>query len=78
MTTLELKEKLIKQINNIEDEILLHEMSRLAGIGDQESDIYCFTKEERDAVEEARKQYTRGEYLSNAEANKLFEEWLGE
>jgi hypothetical protein len=34
-----------------------------------------FTKEERDAVEEARKQYKRGEYLSNTEANKLFEEW---
>jgi hypothetical protein len=36
MTTLELRQKLIKQINNIEDEMLLHEMSRLAGIGDEE------------------------------------------
>ena len=78
MTTLELKKKLIKRINNIEDELLLQEMSRLAGIGDEESDIYYFTKEERDAVEEARKQYARGEYLSNDETNKLFDEWLDE
>ncbi|MGE0018058.1 MAG: hypothetical protein AB7S72_00200 [Draconibacterium sp.] len=78
MTTLELRQKLINHISNIEDEMLLHEMLRLAGIGDEESDIYCFTKEERDSVEEARKQYKRGEYLSNTEANKLFEEWEGE
>jgi hypothetical protein len=57
---------------------LLQEISRLAGIGDEESDIYYFTKEEWEAVEEARKQYARGEYLSNEEANKLFDEWLDE
>lgn len=78
MTTIELKKKLIKQINNIEDELLLQEMSRLIDIQEDESDIYYFTKEERDAVEEARKQYARGEYLSNEEANKLFDEWSGE
>jgi hypothetical protein len=78
MTTLELKKKLIKRINNIEDELLLQEVSRLIDTGDDESDIYYFTKEESDAVEEARKQYERGEYLSNEEANKLFDEWLDE
>jgi len=78
MTTIELKKKLIKQINNIEDELLLQEMSRLIDIQEDDSDIYYFTKEERDAVEEARKQYGRGEYLSNQEANKLFDEWSGE
>lgn len=65
------------QINNIEDELLLQEVSRLIDTGEDESDIYYFTKEERDAVEEARKQYARGEYLSNEEANKLFDEWSG-
>lgn len=78
MTTIELKKKLINQINNIEDELLLQEMSRLIDIQEDESDIYYFTKEEKDAVEEARKQYDRGEYLSNEEANKLFDEWSGE
>ena len=78
MTTLELKKKLIKRINSLDDDLLLQEISRLAGLDEEESDIYYFTKEESDAVEEARKQYARGEYLSNEEANKLFDEWLDE
>ncbi len=78
MTTVELKKKLINRINKIEDELLLQDMSRLIDIEEDESDIYYFTKEEKDAVEEARKQYARGEYLSNEEANKLFDEWSGE
>lgn len=78
MTTLDLKKKLIKRINSLDDDLLLQEISRLAGIDEEESDIYYFTKEESDAVEEARKQYERGEYLSNEEANKLFDEWLDE
>lgn len=75
MTTIELKKKLIKRINNIEDELLLEEISRLLDVEKDESDIYYFTKEEREAVEEARKQYARGEYKNNEEANKLFDEW---
>jgi predicted transcriptional regulator len=78
MTTLELKKKLIKRINNIDDELLLQEMSRLAGIGDQESDIYYFTEEESSAIEEARESYKRGEFLTDEEANKEVDEWLGE
>ena len=77
MTTIELKKKLIKQINNIEDELLLQEMSRLAGIGDEESDIYYFTEEESRAIEEARESYARGEFLTNEEANKEVDKWLG-
>jgi uncharacterized membrane protein len=77
MTTLELKKKLIKRINNIDDELLLQEMSRLAGIGEQESDIYYFTEEESRAIEEARESYARGEFLTNDEANKEVDEWLG-
>jgi predicted transcriptional regulator len=77
MTTIELKKKLIKRINRIEDELLLEEMSRLAGIGDEESDIYYFTEEESKEIEEARQAYARGEFLTEEEANKEVDEWLG-
>ena len=77
MTTLELKRKLIKRITNNNDELLLQEMSRLAGINEQESDIYYFTEEESRAIEEARESYARGEFLTNEEANKEVDEWLG-
>jgi predicted transcriptional regulator len=52
-------------------------MSRLAGIGDEESDIYYFTEEENRAIEEARESYARGEFLTNEEANKEVDKWLG-
>lgn len=77
MTTLELKKKLIKRINNLEDESLLREMSRLMGFSEEGSDIYCFTEEESRAIEEAREQYGKGEFLTNEEANKEVDEWLG-
>ena len=77
MTTLELKKKLIKRINSIEDELLLQEVSRLIDAGDDESDIYYFTEEESRAIEEARESYKRGEFLTDEEANKEVDEWLG-
>jgi predicted transcriptional regulator len=77
MKTVELKKKLIKQINKIEDDFLLEEISRLAGVGNEESDIYCFTEEENKAIEEAREAYARGEFLTEEEANKEVDEWLG-
>lgn len=77
MTTLELKKKLIKRINNIEDELLLQEVFRLIDTGDDESDIYFFTEEESRAIEEARESYKRGEFLTDEEANKEVDEWLG-
>ena len=78
MTTVELKKRLIKRINRIKDELLLQEMSRLAGVEVEESDVYFFTEEESRAIEEAREAYARGEFLTDEEANKEVDEWLGE
>jgi len=77
MTTIELKKKLIKRINKIEDELLLQDISRLIDIDEDESDIYYFTEEENSAIEEARQAYARGEFLTEEEANKEVDEWLG-
>jgi len=77
MTTMELKRKLIDGINKLEDDLLLEEISRLIEIENEESDIYYFTEEESRAIEEARENYTNGEFLSNKEANKEVDEWLG-
>ena len=77
MTTIELKRKLINGINKLEDDFLLEEISRLIEIDNEESDIYCFTEEERRAIEEAREHYANGDFLNNKEANKEVDEWLG-
>lgn len=77
MTTIELKKKLIKQINHIEDKLLLQEMSRLSGLAMEEADVYFFTDEESSAIEETQQDYAQGEFLTNEEANKEVDEWLG-
>jgi len=78
MTTIELKKRLIKKINMLESSMLLEEMSRLAGIEDDETSIYYLSEEQKDAVEQAQAQYLKGEFLTNKEANKEIDEWLGE
>ncbi len=76
MTTIELKKKLIKKINSLENSMLLEEMSRLAGIEDQETSVYHLSEEQKNAVEQAQAQYLKGEFLNNKEANNEIDEWL--
>ncbi len=78
MTTIELKKKLIRKINTLENSMLLEEMSRLAGIEDDETNVYFLSEEQKNAVEQAQAQYLKGEFLTNIDANKEIDEWLGE
>ncbi len=78
MTTIELKKKLIRKINSLENSMLLEEMSRLAGIEDEETTIYSLSEEQKESVEQAQSQYIKGEFLSNKDANKEIDEWIGE
>ncbi len=78
MTSIELKKRLIRKINTLENSMLLEEMSRLAGIEDDETSIYFLSEEQKNAVEQAQAQYLKGEFLTNNEANKEIDEWLGE
>jgi hypothetical protein len=77
MKTTELKEKVIRKIFSIEDEILLKEVSKLIGVSNEE-EIYHLSDEQLKAVEEAQEQYRRGEFISGEEADKEIREWLGE
>lgn len=77
MTRVELKKKLINRIHSLENQLLLEEMCRIVGIPIEEEDVYYLSEEQLRAVEEAEKQYERGEYLTEEEANKEIDEWLG-
>lgn len=76
MTRVELKKKLINKIGSIENDALLEEMLRIAGGESVGEDVYSFTKQELKAVEEAEKEYERGEYISGEDADKIIREWL--
>lgn len=58
--------------------MLLKEMCRLARIGGDKNDIYYLLKEQLKTVEEDEQDYKNGQFISNEEANKEIEEWIGE
>jgi hypothetical protein len=77
MTIQDLKHKLIKQINESKDDRLLEEMYRLLTNDDPDLDILELNPEQAEAIEKAQEQYSKGQFLSQEQADKEIDEWLG-
>ena len=77
MTVIELKEKLIAKINNTHDEELLDQISRMIDLETRIDEIYEMSSEEIDAINEGIAQIDSGQWITNEEANKHADEWLG-
>lgn len=73
----DLKHKLILKINQTNDDSLLEEMYRLIAVDESELEILELTPEQRKAIEIGQKQYKEGKYLSQKQADKEIDEWLG-
>lgn len=76
MKTVEIKKKLINEINSSTNKNLLEELYNYLN---QENDIqktYKLSKDQNAAIQEARNQIKTGEYLTNEQANQEIEEWL--
>ncbi|MES2429066.1 MAG: hypothetical protein V4560_18945 [Bacteroidota bacterium] len=76
MTVVELKEKLIAQINSIEDEELLDHIADIIDVESKTEGVYVMSPEETNAVNEGLEQFKNGQWLSNEESNRRVEEWL--
>jgi len=76
MNKVKLKEKLIKEIQNIEDENILNEVYRLLEIESAEMEVYKLNEEQISAVNEAREQISNGQFFTHEQAKKKIEEWL--
>lgn len=76
MTVIELKKKLINEINQSEDAEILEEMYRLIANELSDNTIYKLSEEQINAVEEARKQFRNQQYLTSEQADKNIDEWL--
>ena len=77
MSTTELKKKLINQIHEINDDDILKEIYQILKSGKQDK-IYKLTDEQISTVQEAQEQIKRGEFLSDDDAEKEIDKWLGE
>jgi predicted transcriptional regulator len=77
MSTAELKEKLIAQINSTDNDELLSEISTMLYIESKSvNGVYQMSEAEREAVEDGLNQIKNGQWISNEEANRQIEEWL--
>jgi len=76
MTTLELKNKVIGKINQINDDEILTEVYKLLEDSFDDSEILQLSVNHRIAVKEAILQINNGESLNHAAANKEIDEWL--
>ena len=76
MSSAELKKRLIDKIQKTDNENLLQEAFRLLQLESEDIEVYKLSDEQRSAVNEAREQIKRGEFLTDDEANKDVDEWL--
>jgi hypothetical protein len=77
MSSAELKKRLIDKIQKTDNENLLEEAFRLLQLESEDIEIYKLSDEQKSAVNEAREQIKRGEFLTDDEADKDIDEWLG-
>jgi predicted transcriptional regulator len=76
MSSAELKKRLIDKIQKTDNQILLEEAFRLLQLESEDIEVYKLSEEQKSAVNEAREQIKRGEFLTDDEANKDTDEWL--
>lgn len=76
MSTVELRKRLIDQIQKTENRNLLEEASRLLELEAENIEIYKLTDEQRKVVNEGRQQFKEGKYLTDDQANQETDEWL--
>lgn len=76
MKTIEIKRKLINEINQSENKSLLEEFFRFLNLENEIQEAYKLNSEQKSAIAEARKQITQGDYLTNEESNQEIDEWL--
>ena len=76
MSTIELKEQLISQIQITEDQEILEWMLGLLAQQANQTELYDLNIVQSKAIDRAEEQIIRGEYYSEEEADKMTDEWL--
>lgn len=78
MNTSDLKIDLIKHISATENMNLLKELKRFLSLELSEREVYSFTPEQLQRVNESLEQYKQGKFLTQEEAEIDIQKWLKE
>lgn len=76
MSTIELRKCLIDKIQNTDNQPLLEEAYRLLQLETEDIEIYKLSPEQKNIVNESRKQIKSGKFLTNDQADSEIDEWL--
>ena len=77
MSTIELKNILIKRISEINDNSFLEAIMTILD-SKIDSKVYHLTSNQKDSIIKSKQQIVNGEVFSNDQVNKEFQEWLKE
>jgi len=76
MTSLEIKRKLIREIDLSTNDKLLEELYRFLDKDNRITEVFKLNDDQKKAVREARDQAYKGDYLTNDQANEEMDKWL--
>lgn len=76
MSTKELRKVLIEKIQLTNDPQILEEIYRILQMGVETSDVYKLSEDQLSAIEIARKQVEKGEFLTDEQSNQEIDKWL--
>ncbi len=77
MSDVELKKRLINRIQRTRDSALLREAYRLMGTDAADLEPYKLSKEQQASINKGKEDIKKGRVLSERQANKAIDEWLG-
>lgn len=78
MKAVEIKKKLIDEINLSNNNDLLEELYRFLNLENDIQETYPLNKKQHAAIAEARDQIKNGRYLTNDQATEEIDKWLDE
>jgi len=76
MTVTELRKRLIRKINESENNEILEEMYRIIANEEIDAGIYLLSNDQKRAVEESQAQFKNGQFLTRETSDKVIDEWL--
>lgn len=76
MKTIEIKKKLINEINLSKNKKLLEEFYRFLNLENEIEETYKLNSKQKSAITKAREQIKNGDCLTNEQANQEIDEWL--
>lgn len=76
MTQVQLKDKLIKRIQETDNQDILEDFLKILDIDSDPNIVLNLTEEQKAAIEEGENDFKNGNYLSEEESDRQAREWL--